>query len=66
MTASSSTAGLCAACRHARRIASRRGSVFWLCGRATTDPRYARYPALPVLHCAGHEPGAPTVASRES
>jgi hypothetical protein len=49
-------AGLCADCRHARRIASARGSTFHLCARAASDPRYARYPRLPVLHCPGHEP----------
>jgi len=52
-------AGLCTTCRHARRIGSRRGSLFLLCGRAAADPRYVRYPPLPVLHCPGHEPAAP-------
>jgi hypothetical protein len=42
-------AGLCAACVHARQIASARGSTFWLCQRSAEDPR------LPVLHCAGYE-----------
>jgi hypothetical protein len=51
--------GLCAACVHARRVTSGRGSTFWLCGRSATDPRYPKYPPLPVLRCAGHEPGAP-------
>jgi hypothetical protein len=53
------TAGLCADCRHARRIATRRGSVFLLCDRAADDPRYRRYPPLPVLQCPGHEPTPP-------
>ena len=47
--------GLCAACRHARRITSARGSRFILCRRSETDPRYPRYPNLPVLACAGFE-----------
>lgn len=51
--------GLCADCRHARRIGNRRGSVFLLCARAATDPRFTRYPPLPVLRCPGHAPGAP-------
>lgn len=48
-------AGLCADCRHLRLLESAR-SVFLLCGRAATDPAYPRYPALPVLRCAGHRP----------
>ena len=47
--------GLCDACRHARRVESRRGSVFLLCRRSATDPRFPRYPPLPVLRCAGFE-----------
>lgn len=52
--------GLCAACAHARVVESRRGSHFWLCERARTDPRFARYPPLPVLDCRGFEPAADT------
>lgn len=48
--------GLCAACRHVRRTGNRRGSVFYLCGRASHDTRFARYPAIPVLRCIGFEP----------
>jgi hypothetical protein len=48
-------AGLCAACRHGRRTANKRGSSFWLCERSKTDPRFVRYPALPVLACPGFE-----------
>jgi len=60
--------GLCAECRHVRTIASARGSLFWLCLRADTDPSYARYPRLPVTACPGREPrdaqptGTPTAA----
>jgi hypothetical protein len=46
-------AGLCAACRHARVIASTRGSTFWLCGLSAGDPRFPRYPRLPVVRCPG-------------
>jgi len=49
-------AGLCAECAHARRIASARGSVFILCERSATDPRFPKYPRLPVVRCAGYEP----------
>ena len=47
--------GLCAACAQARRIESRRGSAFYLCGRAESEPGYERYPRLPVRECAGFE-----------
>jgi len=50
-------AGLCAACRHARVVTSPR-SRFLRCGLSDTDPRFARYPSLPVARCAGFEPGA--------
>jgi hypothetical protein len=48
--------GLCAACRHARRIESARGSRFWLCARSADDPRFVKYPRLPVLRCPGFAP----------
>jgi hypothetical protein len=51
--------GLCADCRHARRIVSAKGSSFWLCERAAFDPRFKKYPPLPVLRCAGHETNEP-------
>lgn len=51
-------AGLCGTCRHAHRVVSDRGSCFLLCGRAAEDPRFARYPRLPVLRCAGFETAA--------
>ena len=55
--------GLCAGCRHARVVETPR-SKFWLCGRAATDPRFARYPRLPVLECAGYEPPGEEEAGR--
>lgn len=48
--------GLCATCRHARVVHSSRGSTFYLCQLAETDPRYSKYPRLPILRCAGYEP----------
>ncbi len=53
-------AGLCGTCTHAKVLLSDRGSRFYRCGLSDTDPRYARYPALPVVHCQGY---APKVAS---
>lgn len=51
-------AGLCATCRHRRLVESARGSVFVLCERSRTDPRFPRYPRLPVVACAGYDPPA--------
>ena len=49
------SAGLCAACRHARRVTTPR-SDFLLCEKSRTDASYARYPRLPMLACPGYEP----------
>ncbi len=51
-----SPAGLCARCEHLRTQATRRGAVFFRCARADTDPRFLRYPPIPVRACAGFEP----------
>ena len=51
--------GLCADCRHMRRIESARGSTFYLCQRSATEPTYPKYPRLPVLACPGYEPAKP-------
>ncbi len=48
-------AGLCASCAHARRIESDRGSVFILCELSLADPRFPKYPRLPVLSCEGYK-----------
>lgn len=45
--------GLCGRCENARRIESAKGSVFWQCTLAKTDPRFRKYPQLPVLDCSG-------------
>jgi hypothetical protein len=29
--------------------------MFRLCERSTTDPRFPRYPNLPVVRCSGYE-----------
>ncbi|HEU0019020.1 MAG TPA: hypothetical protein VFQ14_01885 [Thermoleophilaceae bacterium] len=48
--------GLCDSCRHQRVVRNTRGSVFSLCERSKSDPRYPKYPRVPVLECAGFEP----------
>jgi hypothetical protein len=35
---------------------SDRGSVFYLCQLSASDARFAKYPRLPVLECAGYQP----------
>jgi YfiH family protein len=50
-------AGLCGTCRHHRMTGNRRGSRFYLCELAASDPRFRRYPPLPVLRCDGFEAG---------
>jgi len=47
--------GLCADCVHREILTSPR-STFLRCGLAARDPRFPRYPPLPVLVCAGYEP----------
>jgi hypothetical protein len=57
--------GLCARCDHARRVTSAKGSTFWLCERSRADPRFRKYPPLPVRHCLGFLPVPPPVPRRE-
>jgi hypothetical protein len=53
----SARAGLCDSCIHQQLVPNSRGSVFSLCRRSREDPAFPRYPRLPVLSCAGYEPG---------
>ncbi len=47
-------AGLCARCAHGLVIRNDRGSRFYLCRLAASDPRFAKYPQLPVRRCPGY------------
>ncbi len=49
-----SRVGLCADCVNARVITSDRGSHFTMCLLSKDDPRYPKYPPLPVLRCEGY------------
>jgi hypothetical protein len=49
-------AGLCNSCVWQRVVTSGRGSTFSMCRRSAEDPRFRRYPPLPVLSCGGFEP----------
>ena len=48
-------AGLCDRCRHQRIVRNTRGSAFSLCERSKTEPRFPKYPRLPVVRCEGFE-----------
>ena len=47
-------AGLCDTCKHQKVVRNTRGSVFSMCERSKTDPRYPKYPRLPVERCPGY------------
>ena len=48
--------GLCASCRRVDVIRSSKGSIFYLCTLSAIDPRFPRYPSLPVRSCSGYQP----------
>ncbi len=50
-----SPVSLCPSCSFAREIVSGKGSRFLLCEKSKTDPRFAKYPRQPVVHCHGFE-----------
>jgi hypothetical protein len=49
-----SYAGQCADCRFARVYRSDRGAVFYQCAKSFEDPRFPKYPRLPVHDCPGY------------
>ncbi|MGB8011033.1 MAG: hypothetical protein WCF68_05430 [Terriglobales bacterium] len=53
--------GLCQNCQHSRQIESDRGSIFLRCDLSLQDPRFAKYPRLPVLVCSGYLPQPPVI-----
>jgi hypothetical protein len=50
--------GLCVTCRHGHCIDTDRGTTYWRCRRSESDPRFPRYPALPVGACTGWDEGS--------
>jgi hypothetical protein len=48
--------GLCESCAHVRMVDTRRGSRFFLCQLSEVDPRFPKYPRIPVLRCIGYAP----------
>ena len=57
-------AGLCERCAHVQIVSSSKGSRFYLCRMSAIDPRFPRYPAIPVLQCDGFAP-APSGDERQ-
>jgi len=51
-------AGLCESCANVRVVDTRRGSRFFLCQLSETDPRFPKYPRIPVLGCIGYAPSS--------
>ena len=49
--------GLCGTCVNARTVENREGSRFYLCELHAEDPRFSKYPVLPVVACPGYERG---------
>lgn len=47
-------AGLCASCRNVRIVDTRKGSRFYLCQLSEVDPRFPKYPPIPVMRCLGY------------
>lgn len=47
--------GLCDACAWQRLVRTGRGSVFTMCLRHRDDPRFMKYPPVPVGRCPGFE-----------
>ncbi len=47
--------GLCATCRYSEQVPGR-AAIYYLCARSRTDPRFPKYPNLPVITCSGYEP----------
>jgi hypothetical protein len=49
-------AGLCETCANVRVVESGKGSRFYLCRLSAVDPRFPKYPSIPVLRCRGYAP----------
>jgi hypothetical protein len=58
--------GLCATCKHVHLVKSAKGSYFVMCNLAKTDPRFSKYPVLPVYYCPGYKSADPQVEADRS
>jgi hypothetical protein len=57
--------GLCLDCEHSAVMRSDRGSMFYRCQLAASDPRFPKYPRLPVITCSGYAPAESGPSSAE-
>jgi pimeloyl-ACP methyl ester carboxylesterase len=48
--------GLCLRCRHVERVISAHRVTYYKCRLSALDPRFPKYPPLPIVSCAGYEP----------
>jgi hypothetical protein len=62
LTNATPPAGLCESCRNVRFVDTRKGSRFYLCELSEVDPRFRKYPPIPVLRCIGYSPAETAVA----
>jgi hypothetical protein len=46
-------------------VETRKGSRFYLCTLSEVDPRFPKYPAIPVLRCVGYVPAVARVVTDE-
>jgi len=51
--------GLCSVCRFVKRQDTKRGAIFYRCGRADDDLAFPKYPPTPVARCRGFEDARP-------
>ena len=58
-------AGLCERCANVKIVETRKGSRFYLCTLSELDPRFPKYPGIPVLRCAGYTPVVARVVTDE-
>ncbi|MEK7857518.1 MAG: cysteine-rich CWC family protein [Elusimicrobiota bacterium] len=47
-------AGLCASCRKSKRLTTKTGSAIYRCALAETDPKFTKFPRLPMADCPGY------------
>lgn len=56
-------AGLCERCANVKIVETRKGSRFYLCTLSEVDPRFPKYPGIPVLRCIGYVPAEAVAAA---
>jgi hypothetical protein len=59
-------AGLCETCRNVKIVETRKGSRFYLCTLSEIDPRFPKYPRIPVVRCLGYVPAETSISALET